>query len=172
MAARWPSHGMSAVCKLQPHVPETLSSDVPMTDTEESWDRATNENEGENWTLQDVVLRHLGGDLTNVLADPSTGLHRRLDQPPAAMPFTFLEPLPLETGEKAKRCIVANLSPLGSGSGSPVTGNGFTFSPGVVLPSLTSPGPLGSPMEPVSQWKAPGKKKPEPTKKAISIGRL
>ncbi|CAE7369228.1 unnamed protein product [Symbiodinium sp. CCMP2592] len=144
-------------------VPETLSSDVPMTDTEESWARATNENEGENWTLEDVVLRHLGGDLTNVLADPSTGLQRRLDQPPAAMPFTFLEPLPLETAEKAKRCIVANLSPLGSGSGSPVKGSGFTFSPGVVLPSLTSPGPLGSPMEPVS------KKKPEPTKSLDSM---
>ena len=98
MAAHWPSHGMSAVCKLQPHaprlasqfslstcpakvqawdwsqddrhglmiftksglcstraakVPETLSSDVPMTDTEESWARATNENES-------------GQDLSNV----------------------------------------------------------------------------------------------------------
>ncbi|CAJ1362637.1 unnamed protein product [Effrenium voratum] len=91
------------------------------------------------------VLRNLGMDLTNV--EDSLG-HRDVVES-QQMP-------------EAKRPLIAGLSPLAMGS--PVQG-GFTFSPGFMLPNLASPGPLGSPVEPVC-------KKPELKKKGVSIGRL
>ncbi|CAJ1362638.1 unnamed protein product [Effrenium voratum] len=95
------------------------------------------------------VLRNLGMDLTNV--EDSLG-HRDVVES-QQMP-------------EAKRPLIAGLSPLAMGS--PVQG-GFTFSPGFMLPNLASPGPLGSPVEPVC--KKPELKKRFDGRNATGIAR-